>query len=68
MSLVFSNKSIDKYFRFLTHLDNVSKKRLIEMLKKSLKSEENDFKDADLFGAWDDDRSSDEIIAEIKRF
>ncbi|MDR9398122.1 hypothetical protein [Salibacter sp.] len=33
----------------------------------SLKSEQNDPKDVNLFGAWDDDRSSDEIIAEIKR-
>ena len=67
--IVISNKILDRYFRFLARFDNKAKKRLINKLKESL--EKNDVMENEtpelgaLFGAWVDDRSSDEIIKEI---
>jgi hypothetical protein len=67
MGLELTNKTIDKYFGFLSRLDNSSKKRLIVKLTESIKEEtksETDFRS--LYGAWEDSRSSDEIIKEIR--
>ncbi len=67
MGLALTNSMIDKYFAFLTKLDNSSKKKLIVKLTESM--EDNTNKDFDLwslYGAWEDARSSDEIIKEIK--
>ena len=67
MSLALTNKTIEKYFGFLTHLDVVSKKKLILKLTKSIeKQEENKFDLKDLYGAWEDLKDSDEIIKEIR--
>ena len=67
MSLVLTNNTIDKYFGFLTKLDNRSKKKLIVKLKESMGTkEEADFDLLSLFGAWEDSRSSDEIIKDIR--
>lgn len=66
MSLQLSNKAINKYFRFLSQLDNKSKKRLIERLNESMEVKRKlDFGLRDLFGAWEDSRNSDEIIKDI---
>ena len=68
MSLVLTNNTIDKYFGFLTKLDNRSKKKLIVKLKKSLETkDEADFDLFSLYGAWEDSRSSDEIINDIRK-
>lgn len=67
MGFELTNKTIDKYFGFLTRLDNRSKKRLIIKLTKSIEDEikpEIDLRS--LYGAWEDSRSSDEIIKEIR--
>lgn len=67
MSLAIKNTSIDKYFGFLTRLDNVTKKRLIVKLTESIEvKEKKHFDLASLYGAWEDSRSSDEIINEIR--
>ena len=67
MSLALTNKTIDKYFGFLTRLDNVTKKKLIIKLTESIETkEENKFDLKDLYGAWEDSRDSDEIIKEIR--
>lgn len=61
------NTTIDKYFGFLKRLDKNSKKRLIIKLTESL--EVRDTKSFDLkslYGAWEDTKTSDEIISEIK--
>ncbi|MDZ7775932.1 MAG: hypothetical protein U5L09_10245 [Bacteroidales bacterium] len=66
MTITLTNKSIDKYFGFLTRLDNVSKKRLIIKLTESIKEKSDKPVDLkSLYGAWEDSRSSDEIINEI---
>ena len=67
MSLALTNKTIEKYFGFLNHLDVVSKKKLIFKLTKSIeKQKENKFDLKDLYGAWEDLKDSDEIIKEIR--
>lgn len=65
--LTLNNKAIDKYFKYLKKLDNGSKKRLIIRLTETLeveKSKSGDIKS--LFGAWEGDSNSDEIIREIR--
>lgn len=66
-SLSISNKMVERYFGYLRHLDTNAKKKLISKLTESLeaKSEKN-FDIESVFGAWEDNRTSDEIIREIK--
>ena len=67
MSLILTNSTIEKYFGFLTKLDNISKKKLIVKLTESIEvKEEKDFDLVSLYGAWEDFRSSDEIIKDIR--
>tara|TARA_R110000737_G_scaffold249190_1_gene259126 strand:+ start:1273 stop:1515 length:243 start_codon:yes stop_codon:yes gene_type:complete len=65
-NLTLNNKTLEKYFGVLRGLDNLSKKNLIIKLTESLelKDEKVDLKT--LFGAWEDDKDSDEIIKEIR--
>lgn len=66
-SLVTSNKILDKYFGYLKNLDNNAKKSLIIKLTKSIETKtKKTFDINSIFGAWEDDRNSDEIIDEIK--
>jgi len=67
MGLAITNKTIEKYFSFLSKLDNRSKKKLIIKLTESI-ADKNDTGVTlrDLYGAWEDSRDSDEIIKEIK--
>jgi hypothetical protein len=68
MSIVINNTSLERYLRFLTKLDNVTKKKLIVKLTESIDFNENKgFNLATLNGAWKDSRSSDEIISDIKK-
>ena len=65
--LAINSKILDKYFGFLVKLDNSSKKRLIIKLTESIETEEEKKSDLNLlYGAWVDDRDSDEIIKEIR--
>ena len=65
--LTISSKILDKYFAFLINLDNNSKKRLIIRLTESIETEKKENTDLNLlYGAWTDDRDSDEIIREIR--
>lgn len=67
MSIALTNATIDKYFGFLKRLDNVTKKRLIVKLTESIEvKEKKTFDLASLYGAWEDTRTSDEIINDIK--
>ena len=62
-----SNKTIEKYLSFLTKLDNSSKKKLIIELTESIETgDEGKFDLQSLFGAWIDDKDSDEIIKKIR--
>lgn len=67
VGVALKNTTIDKYFGFLTKLDNLSKKRLIVKLTESIEVKEKkpiDLKS--LYGAWEDKRTSDEIIRDIR--
>lgn len=65
--LTINNSIFDKYFNFLFDLDINSKKRLIIKLTESIKAKNKPETDLDsLFGAWEDDKDSDEIIKEIR--
>ncbi len=67
MGLVLTDKTIDKYFRFLSGLDNVSKKKLIIKLTESIKEKGKlPVSLKDLSMAWEDSRDSDQIIEEIR--
>jgi len=67
MGLALTNRTIDKYFGFLTRLDNGSKKKLIVKLTESIELKETkEFDLKRLFGAWEDSKDSDDIIKEIK--
>jgi len=67
MGLAITNKTIEKYFSFLSRLDNRSKKKLIIKLTESIADKnDTDLTLRDLYGAWEDSRDSDEIIKEIK--
>ncbi len=67
MGLTLTNSTIDKYFGFLSRLDNSSKKKLIAKLTESIEDKkEVKIRLKDLSGAWEDSRDSDEIINEIK--
>jgi hypothetical protein len=67
--MTFTDKNIiDNYFGLFESLNSMSKLELIEKLTKSLKSEsknkERNFYKS--FGAFPTDKTSDEIITEIK--
>ncbi|WP_154859595.1 hypothetical protein [Cyclobacterium xiamenense] len=67
MGLALTNKTIDKYFGFLSRLDNGSKKKLIIKLTESIEEKgKSDVSLKDLSGEWEDSRDSDEIIKEIR--
>ncbi|MCK5135635.1 MAG: hypothetical protein KAR19_07605 [Bacteroidales bacterium] len=67
MGLALTNKTIDKYFGFLSRLDNGSKKKLIIKLTESIETKEDrKFNLRSLYGAWEDSRDSDEINREIR--
>ena len=66
-SLTISNKILDKYFGYLKNLDNKAKKSLIAKLTDSIeKKPEKEFDPKSIFGAWVDNRTSDEIISDIR--
>ena len=67
--MTFTDKNIiENYFGLFESLNSMSKLELIEKLTKSLKSESKS-KESDFFksfGAFSSEKTSDEIIAEIK--
>ena len=67
MRLSIKNTTIDKYLSFLIKLDNISKKRLIVKLTEALDVKEKKHLDLkSLYGAWEDSRTSDEIINDLR--
>lgn len=66
-SLSISNKMVERYFGYLRHLDSSAKKKLIIKLTESIEvKSDKKFDIESIFGAWEDNRTSDEIISEIK--
>ena len=66
-NITITNKVLEKYFGYLCKFDNDTKKKLIIKLTNSLElKKEKSFDLSSLFGAWKDDRSTKEIIDEIR--
>lgn len=63
--LTLNSKTLEKYFGLLKGLDDISKKKLIIKLTESLEIKEEKVDLRTLFGAWEDNKDSDEIIKEI---
>lgn len=67
MSLAFEKNKVNSYFRLLKNWDTESKKDLIIKLTKSIQAKSEDRHDFSLcFGAWEDERSAEEIITDIQ--
>ena len=67
-NLIMTNKVFDRYFDYLIKFDNQTKKKLIIKLTNSLEfKQKKAFDIKSLFGAWKDDRTTREIINEIKK-
>ena len=66
-SLSISNKMVERYFSYFRHLDSSAKKKLIIKLTESIEvKSDKKFDIESVFGAWEDNRTSDEIMSEIK--
>lgn len=68
-TITLDNSSLKKYIDLLRKLDVKSKKKIVSELNDSIKESEEEKKDNDffsLFGSWNDDRDSDEIIKDIR--
>lgn len=66
-TLKIGDKSLAHYFGFLKNLDSPSKKKLIAQLTNSMKPTKNENQGIDhLCGAWEDNKSAEEIILDIK--
>jgi len=66
MDISIENKKVANYFKFIKNWDVASKKDLISKLSNSIKSRPNDeFDFSSSFGAWEDERTADEIIEDI---
>lgn len=67
MSIITEKRIAKNYFRFMRNWDNETKKDMINQLTKSIDEKPKDKSDfSSCFGAWDDERSADEIIKEIR--
>lgn len=65
--LSLNSAVLERYFSFLKRFDNDTKKKLIIKLTNSLQLESKKPIDlSTLFGAWQDDRSTQEIINDIR--
>ncbi len=66
--LTISNKVLNKYFEYLKRFDDETKKKLIIKLSNSIGLKEKKILNLkSIFGAWEDERSSTEIISEIRK-
>lgn len=67
MVLTLSKELLEKYLGILSAFDDKSKKELIARLKETLQTSEAKPYDLNkLSGAWEDSKSSDQIIEEIR--
>jgi hypothetical protein len=67
MQTLIKNNLVDSYIRFMKNWDNETKKNLIIQLTKSIDivdKKQRDF--SACFGAWEDDRSADEIVEDLR--
>ena len=67
MNIGLEKNKVNSYFRLIKNWDIESKKDLIIKLTQSINAVKEDSHDfSSCFGAWDDERSADEIINDIR--
>lgn len=67
MRTAFKKNKVNSYFSLMKSWDLESKKDLIIKLTQSINDQSEDNHDfSSCFGAWDDERSADEIINDIR--
>ena len=67
MGLAFEKNNVNSYFSLMKNWDTESKKDLIIKLTQSINDKTEDSHDfSSCCGAWDDNRSADEIIDDIR--
>jgi len=65
-SITLNNNSLKRYIDLLRNLDLNSKKKIIMGLTESIEEPKEMNSITSLFGAWEDNRDSDEIIRDIR--
>ena len=65
-TLTLTNEALEKYFDMLKGLDDISKKKLILKLTESFETKKEVIDLNALFGKWEDNKDSDQILKEIK--
>jgi hypothetical protein len=67
MNATITKRIANNYFRYMRNWDTETKKDLIIKLTASIDSKSEDKYDfSSCFGAWEDDRSAEEIISELR--
>ena len=67
MNATITKKIVNNYLRYMRNWDTETKKELIIKLTASIDSKSEDKYDfSSCFGAWEDDRSAEEIISELR--
>lgn len=67
MQIDVENKKVNRYFRYMKNWDTKSKRDLIVKLIDSFEDQNKDQHDfSNCFGAWEDSRSANEIIDDIR--
>ncbi len=69
-NLTITNRVLERYIKLLLRFDNKTKKKMIAQLTNSLELKNASSASTDiaaLFGAWEDDRTTAEIIEEIRK-
>lgn len=67
MNTLVANRIVDNYFRLMKDWDTDSKKNLILKLTSSINLKSKDkFDFSSCFGAWEDSRSAEEIVNELR--
>jgi len=65
--LELSREALDQYFKVFNNFSVATKKKLIAMLTESIGEEQETSQKIDeLYGAWEDDKSADEIVNKIQ--
>lgn len=65
-NLNLSNEILDKYFGYLKKMDVNAKKNFIHNFSKSIETKSNkEFDTKSFFGAWEDEKVSEEIITDF---
>jgi hypothetical protein len=67
MNTAIENRLVESYFELMKNWDNETKKKLMIKLTRSIDSNDNKKRDfSSCFGAWEDTRTADEIIQDIR--